>query len=117
MKVVCIQLNSGVEIIGRLNEDNTIFAGGESFADGTVWKPTGVVTLEKIRSIGVQQVGPKEMGISFFPWSIANQDGAISFNLDNCATSIYPAEKAVEDGYLSQTSPIVQAHKPSIQMV
>jgi hypothetical protein len=107
MKVVCVRLTSGEEIIGRIVEEKTILTDVTSqFYDNGPWKPTGYVTLEQVRGITAQQIGKNEMGIAFFPWSLGNTDGVFPINLDACAAAVYPPEHNIEVGYLQQTSKI-----------
>ena len=119
MKVVCIKLNSGEEIIGRLVETNTVLTSNSSQYDGAApWEPSGNVVVEQVRGITAQPMGANEMGIAFFPWSLGNTDGEFIINLDRSAVSIYPAELNLEDGYLQQTSSlaIARGNTPGIKM-
>jgi len=119
MKVVCVRLNSGEEILGRVVEDKKVLLGGSEdgyqFTGKGPWEPEGNITIEKVRGITAQQINKNEMAIAFFPWSLGNQDGMFTINLTNCAAAVYPAEKAVEDGYLEQTSNIKLA-RPGTKM-
>lgn len=116
MKVVCIRLNSGEEIIGRVVDVVEILTDKPQPFEGTgPWDPIGNITLEQVRGITAQQISKNEMAIAFFPWSLGNQDGQFTIKLDNCAAAIYPAEGAVENGYLEQTSKI-QLSRPGMKM-
>jgi hypothetical protein len=121
MKVICIRLASGEEIIGRLVEKTNLLLGNDSAPgqfDGTgPWECTGSVTLEKVRGIGAQQISKNEMAIAFSFWSLGNQDGKFLLNLDNCV-AVYPAEIVLEQGYVEQTSSIqiARGNTPGIQM-
>jgi hypothetical protein len=109
MKVVCIRLASGEEVISRIVETaSTLLTGNSSnrFEGNGPWEPTGSVTIEHVRGITAQQIGKNEMGIAFFPWSLGNTNGQFTINLDNSAVAIYPAEIDLEQGYLEQTSKI-----------
>lgn len=118
MKTVCVRLNSGEEIIGRIIEKEILLTEShlpESFSGQGPWEPEGIITLEKVRGITAQQINKNEMAIAFFPWSLGNQDGKFIINLTNCAAAVYPAESAVENGYLEQTSNIKIA-RPGTKM-
>lgn len=116
MKVLCVRLNSGEEIIGRVVEGSTILTDSPTPFEGKgPWDPVGTITLEQVRGITAQQISKNEMAIAFFPWSLGNQDGQFTIKLDNCAASVYPAEGAVEKGYLEQTSKI-QIARPGTKM-
>lgn len=120
MKVICIHLNSGEEIIGHVVEEASILLGEKAksqFEGNGPWEPTGFVTIEKVRGITAQQIGKNEMGIAFFPWSLGNTDGKFTLNLTTTASAVYPAEMQLETGYLEQTSGIKIARgNPSIKM-
>ena len=120
MKVLCIRLNSGEEILGRVVEKSVLLTGSSSVSpfDGNgPFEATGKVTLEKVRGITAQPINKNEMAIAFFPWALGNQDGEFTFILDNCSSAVYSAEKAVEDGYLEQTSSIQLARgNPGIKI-
>lgn len=122
IKVICIKLTSGEEIIGRVCESTSMLLGSGSvvvdrFGGHGPWKAEGSVTIESVRGITAQQMGKNEMAIAFFPWSLANQDCPFIINLETMAVSIYPAEDAVETGYLEQTSKIQIARgTPGIKM-
>jgi hypothetical protein len=116
MKVICVRLNSGEEVIGRVVDQKVMIGGSDDkFSGNGPWAPEGNITLEKVRGITAQQINKNEMAIAFFPWSLGNQDGMFTINLTNCAAAVYPAEKAVEDGYLEQTSNIKLA-RPGTKM-
>jgi len=102
MKALCIRLSSGEEIIGRVVEEGILLNNSSE----EYWVTRGFVTLEKVRGITAQPINKNEMAIAFFPWSLGNQDGKFTINLANTAAAPYYAEKAVEDGYLEQTSSI-----------
>lgn|ERR1035437_7809842 len=109
MKVVCIRLNSGEEIIGRVVEPSFLLGNAPvdtSFTGVGPWDPIGLVTIEMVRGITAQPVGKDQMQIAFFPWSLGNSDGKFTINLDQSAVTIYPAESNLEQGYLQQTSKI-----------
>jgi len=109
MNVICIQLPSGVEIIGRQVEQKSLLVESETAQD------TGTITLEKIRVIGLQEVPGGKLAVSFFPWAVGNSDAAITFHEGRIVTSYVP-EKTIEDGYMSQTSPIVTSAGPAIKI-
>ena len=107
MKVTCIRLNSGEEIIGRVVETLTVAPDDN--------QPKGVITLEKVRSINMQPMGHDKIGIGFLPYVIGNPDGKLNFILENCAQTIYDPTSDIENGYMQQTSDI-QLARPGMQM-
>ena len=117
MKVICIRLNSGEEIIGQLVNNESIIVT-DQFERAGPWTPEGTVTIKTVRGITFQAVGQNQMGIAFIPWSIANIDGEHKLILENCAASAYAPSNDIERGYLEQTSGIQlsAAHPPKIKM-
>jgi hypothetical protein len=110
MKVVCVRLTSGEEIIGKFVEGH--FKNTNLLNDQD-WDATGTIVLEKVLGVSVQQVGPKQLAIAFMPFAIAGNDKQSHvINLDNCAVSVYPPATNIESDYISQTSGI-QLAKPS----
>lgn len=121
MKVVCIKMTSGEEIIGILVDKlNSMLSGSSQsskYSGDGPWEPRGSICLERIRGITAQQVSKNEMGVVFFPWSLGNTDGVHEFMLDNCACSIYSPESNIEMGYIKQTSKLEIVHSiPNIKM-
>jgi hypothetical protein len=116
MKVVCIHLNSGEEIIARLEDDSKMLVGrGDQYEGPGPWAPTGKITIGTIRGITFQPVGKNQIGIAFVPWLAGNTDGQIMLNLDSSAQAIYPPTADIENGYLQQTSGIEIA-RPGMKM-
>jgi len=103
MKVICIRLTSGEEVIAKLEEK---LMGGDQFTSPGPWSPQGEVTINTVRGVTFQPVGQNQMGIAFVPWTIGNIDGSQIINLGVSAVSIYEPTADLERGYLEQTSGI-----------
>ena len=113
MKILCIKLNSGEEIVGRVS--NNFNTSQQFLQDGTLFEAKGKVVLEKVRVITIQPLGNNQIGVGFVPWSMGNVDGMQLFTLENCASSVYNPSKDIEDGYIQQTSDI-QIAKPGLTL-
>lgn len=110
MTVICARLATGEEIIGKVVTSPNILTGGNNNVDpfsGDVWDiPAGVVMLEDVRIVAIQEVPGRGMGISFIPYSLANPEAKIKISLEKHAMSVYPPEANLERAYVGENSKI-----------
>ena len=115
MKVICIRLTSGEEVIGKLVEG--FLSETNNFDGAGPWEPSGNVVLGTVRGVTFQPMGKNQVGIAFIPFAIGNTDADLLFKLDNCAVAVYPPSADLEKGYLEQTTGIsLAAARPGIQL-
>lgn len=107
MKVICIKLSSGEEIIGRFVESQFLTSASALFDPATTpWDvPKTDITVEKVSAIGIHPMGNGQMGVGLTPWSIGNQDATFTIKAEHI-TAVYPAIKDLEDSYVKQTTGI-----------
>lgn len=103
MKVICVRLNSGEEIIGKVVET----VSTSDTIDMEI--PKGKLTLTTVRGITFQPVGKNQIGIAFIPFAVGNDSANMTFILENCAQTIFAPSREIERGYLEQTSGITLA--------
>lgn len=120
MKVICIKLSSGEEVIARLVSNGPQTLMGTSlqvrqspFEGPEPWQVGEDLIVEKVRVIGVHQVSPTQMGVGLTPWAIGNTDGTFRITASH-VTAVYTAITALEESYLQETSEIALGTKASI---
>ena len=124
MKVICIKLSSGEELIAKykvpvsmLTEtyESALFPDGQDIFD----IPKKDFDCEDVRIVSLQQVGNNQIGIVFIPWAVGNPDGMLRINHEH-VSAVYTATGELEKGYLSQTSEIAlpgtSSGKPSLKI-
>ena len=121
MKIVCLKLSSGEELIARIVEGPQMLFGSsvaapDPFAgDGPYTVPVQDILIEKANILGVHQVSPGQVGVGFSPWAIGDQDGKFLLNRDH-VTAIYSPVKELEDAFLQQVTGIQLAkHTPTFK--
>lgn len=113
MQIICARLITGEEIIGKvITSPNLLIssnAGTDPFS-GDVWDiPPGIVILEDVRIVAIQEVPGRGVGISFVPYSLANPAAKVKIDLNKHAMSVYPAEQNLERAYVGEHSQIALA--------
>jgi hypothetical protein len=101
-KVLCIRLNSGEEVIGKLVQSNILSGTASQFDGDGPYLPTGQVTLENTRNINFQPINNDQFEIVFLPFVLGNPEGRLTFILDNCASSVYPTQEDIAVGFLRE---------------
>jgi hypothetical protein len=115
MKVICIKMNSGEDLIARLVAYNLTEADPLAVEPWSL--PQGEVTLESIRAISLQPISRSEMGVSLIPYLLADADAPFKVDLARVAVGIYKGGYDLEESYLRQTSPLqVAPSAPKIQL-
>jgi len=102
-KVICMRLNSGEEIIGKIADPAVLTGAASQFDLAEPWEPTGKVTLYDVRGITFQPLPNDQFEIGFFPFVVGNPDAKLTFVLDNSAYAVYSAQPNIEKGYIQQT--------------
>ena len=119
MNVICIKLSSGEELIARVAQQSTTLYGSsiqtpQPYVPGQTWPlPEQDLVVESAMILGVHQVAQNQAGITFSPWAIGNQDGAICINRQH-VTAIYQPVKELEEGFISQTTGIAMPSNSSV---
>lgn len=115
MKVICIKMNSGEDLIARLTTET--LTGNDPFATEPWAMPQGEVVLESIRVISLQPISRTEMGVTLVPYLLADADAPFKMDLSKVAVGIYKGGADLEESYLRQTSPLqVAPAAPKIQL-
>jgi hypothetical protein len=113
MQIICARLATGEEIIGKLITSPHLLTSANNSVDpfsGDAWDiPSGIVILEDVRIVAIQQVPGRGVGISFIPYSLANPEAKIKINLEKHAMSVYPPEQNLERAYIGEHSQIALA--------
>jgi len=109
MKVICIKMNSGEDLIARLANQALLVSKPDPFADEPWEIPAGSVVLENVRVISLQPISKTEMGVSLIPYLLADVDAPFRVDLNKVAVGIYKPGVDLEESYLRQTSPIAVA--------
>lgn len=97
MKIICVKLTTGEDIIGRL-ESTTLTEDVGSLS--------GTVTLSQTRVISLQEVPGGRMAMALLPYLMGNHDSQVTLDLDKHAICTYSAIDPIEQSYIQQTSPI-----------
>src|ERR1035437_2691892 len=113
MQIICARLITGEEIIGKvITSPNLLIssnAGTDPFS-GDAWDiPPGIVILEDVRIVAIQEVPGRGVGISFIPYSLANPEAKVKIDLGKYAMSVYPPEQNLERAYIGEHSQIALA--------
>jgi hypothetical protein len=113
MKIICARLTTGEEIIGKIVTSPYLLTGANNGVDpfsGDAWDiPPGIVILEDVRIVAIQQVPGRGVGISFIPYSLANPEAKVKISLEKYAMSVYPPETNLERAYVGENSQIALA--------
>lgn len=113
MKIICARLITGEEIIAKVSGPNALYGSdvmADPFAPGEVWDvPNGVVILEDVRIVALQQVPGRGVGISFIPYTMANPEGKVKLDLGKYAMSVFPPQADLERAYIGEHSGIALA--------
>lgn len=115
MKVICLKLASGEELIAQVHESSMLAGNDETqYADGAVWDlPKSDLILSHVKIITIQPAGQGQVGIGFVPWAVGNPDGKIKIRAEEVAC-VYQPRIELEKGFLSQTSGIQIAGSGSL---
>lgn len=118
MKVICIRLITGEEVIGKYVESGIKLADSPQIFTGDVWHiPTGAqanVVIEDPRVINMMQT-QQGIGISFIPYCLGNQDVKVTINLERHALSVYAPHPDLERSYIGDTSSIQVANEAGLR--
>lgn len=104
MKVICIKMNSGEDLIARMTTETLM--GADPFGVEPWAMPAGEVVLENIRVVSLQPISRTEMGVSLIPYLLADVDAPFKVTLEKVAVGIYKPGSDLERSYMAQTSPL-----------
>ncbi len=105
-KIVAFKLMGGEEIVAEvLNENRGSMLTGMGSESGEITS----YTIRKPHILRFQPVGRNEVGLAFIPWTLSNPTlERVDLPARSVLLTFSPSEN-VEQQYVSQTSPIVQA--------
>lgn len=95
MKLICVKLVTGEEIIARLGPE--------------VLEKDDYINVEKPRRLVIAQTGPNQMGLQMIPWIIIDPNGTYPIHTSHIVTPVYNIPSDVEKSYIQQTSDLVIA--------
>lgn len=109
MKIVCLKLITGEDIIGRLSPSMMSLTED-------VNSLSGKITLSQTRVISLQELPGGRMAMALLPFVMGNHDADVTIDLDTKVFFTYTAIAPIEDSYIQQTSPVDLSSKSKIQL-
>jgi len=108
MKIICIKLTTGEDIIAKATESPLSSVGinlDDLLQEGQPLKSLAVV-LTDTRVVGFHPLGK---GLAIMPWTLGNQDVKLSVDLKDIAIAVYAPDPELEKIYMQQTTSIALA--------
>ena len=89
-QVYCIKLAGDDELIAKLIEDPEV---------------NDALVVKDVFSIGLQQIGPNEVGVGMMPWLVGNHSATVNIAFAHIVTTYAPNDQ-LEKAYRQKTTSI-----------